>query len=122
MDEATTADIAAVSESVVNACKSPDGAYYEYPLCMTTHCMAINYEVFEAADALQYIDERTAPGRTEDFLKAIEAVKDSGRVSHPRHRLLRRPGRRPGHPRAGDQPVRRRLHQRRPHRVHRQQR
>ncbi len=82
-DEATTADIAAVSEAVVNACKSPDGAYYEYPLCMTTHCMAINYEVFEQADALQYIDLENRTWTTENFLKAIEAVKNSGAVSTP---------------------------------------
>ena len=49
-------DISAVSEAVVSACKSPDGNYYEYPLCMTTHCMAINYDLFEKADALQYLD------------------------------------------------------------------
>ena len=39
--EEATADIAATSEAVVNACQL-DGKYYEYPLCMTTHCMAIN--------------------------------------------------------------------------------
>ena len=36
------ADISAVSQSVVNACKGAYGKYYEYPLCMTTHTMAIN--------------------------------------------------------------------------------
>ena len=41
----TEEDIAAVSASVVSACQL-DGAYYEYPLCMTTHCPAINYEGF----------------------------------------------------------------------------
>ena len=83
-DEATTADIAAVSEAVVNACKSPDGAYYEYPLCMPTHCMAINYEVFEAAGALQYIDEETRTWTTEGFEAAMAAIKtaiDNGTVT-----------------------------------------
>ena len=44
-DDEALADISAVSEAVVNACRSSDGAYYEYPLCMNAHCMAINYEV-----------------------------------------------------------------------------
>ena len=72
-DEATK-DISATSAAVVSACKGTDGAYYEYPLCMTTHCMAINYEVFEAADALQYLDETTRTWTTENFGKALEAV------------------------------------------------
>ena len=72
-----TADISAVSEAVVNACKGSDGVYYEYPLCMTTHCMAINYEVFEAAGALQYIDEETRTWTTDDFVAAMEAVRDA---------------------------------------------
>lgn len=42
-----------IYENVVAACKSSDGAYYEYPLCMVAHCMAINKNVFEAADAMQ---------------------------------------------------------------------
>ena len=38
-----------------------DGTYYMYPLSVAAHCMAINYEVFEAAGALQYM-RRPAPG------------------------------------------------------------
>ena len=79
-DEEAVADISANSEAVVNACKSPEGVFYEYPLCMTTHCMAINYEVFEAADALQYIDEETRTWTTENFVKALEAVAAKGDV------------------------------------------
>ncbi len=77
-DDEALADISAVSEAVVNACKSSDGVYYEYPLCMNAHCMAINYEVFEEAGALQYIDEETRTWTTEDFGKALQALKDSG--------------------------------------------
>ncbi|MEG2441771.1 MAG: extracellular solute-binding protein [Acetivibrio sp.] len=73
----TTKDIASTSEAVVNACKSPDGAYYEYPLCMTTHSMAINKEMFEKADALKYINEDRT-WTTENFGKALKALKDSG--------------------------------------------
>ena len=77
-DDEALADISAVSEAVVNACKSSDGVYYEYPLCMNAHCMAINYEVFEEAGALQYIDEETRTWTTEDFGKALQALVDSG--------------------------------------------
>ena len=39
--EEATADISQTSEAVVNACKGADGKYYEYPMCMTAHNMAI---------------------------------------------------------------------------------
>lgn len=79
-DEEAMADISATSPAVVKACQSGNGAYYEYPLCMTTHCMAINYEVFEKADALQYLDLENRTWTTENFQKAMKAVKDSGLV------------------------------------------
>lgn len=71
------ADISATSENVVSACKWTDGNYYEYPLCMTTHTMAINKEMFEQAGALQYINE-DGTWTTENFEKALQALKDSG--------------------------------------------
>lgn len=77
-DEAK-ADIIANSAAVEVACKNADGVYYEYPLCMTTHTMAINYEVFEQAGALQYINEDRT-WTVENFEKALQAVKDSGLV------------------------------------------
>ena len=64
--------------SVEAACKSTSGAYYEYPLCMTAHCMAINKDVFEAAGAMQYIDEETHTWTTENFLKAVQTLVDAG--------------------------------------------
>ena len=54
-----------------------DGTYYMYPLSVAAHCMAINYEAFEAAGALQYIDEETRTWTTDNFLKAVEAVRDA---------------------------------------------
>lgn len=60
--------------SVLSACMTKDGAVYEYPLCMTAHCMAINKTVFEAADAMQYVDEDSHTWTTEDFFNAIDAV------------------------------------------------
>lgn len=70
-------DIAATSQAIVDACKTKDGKFFEYPLCMTTHCMAINYEVFEKAGALQYLDQKTRTWTTENFRKAMKAVAES---------------------------------------------
>ena len=69
-----------ISASVEAACKDSSGAYYEFPLCMTAHCMAINKTVFEAAGAMQYVDEDTHTWITENFLKAVQAVYDSGKT------------------------------------------
>ena len=54
-----------------------DGTYYMYPLSVAAHCMAINYEAFEAAGALQYIDEETRTWTTDNFVKAMKAVRDA---------------------------------------------
>lgn len=54
-----------------------DGAYYLYPLAVSAHCMAINYEVFEAAGALQYIDDATRTWTTDGFVNAMAAVRDA---------------------------------------------
>lgn len=60
-----------------------DGKYYMYPLSVAAHCMAINYEVFEQAGALQYIDQETRTWTTDNFVKAMETVRDSGLVATP---------------------------------------
>ncbi len=78
--EANGSDIAEGISSVSQL----DGTYYMFPLSAAAHCMAINYEVFEAADALQYIDEETRTWTTDDFVAAMEAVKaamDAGTVT-----------------------------------------
>jgi len=72
---------ATIYDSVESACKSNDGVYYEYPLCMTAHTMAINRDIFEAADALQYVDEANGTWTTENFIKAVKAVYDSGQAN-----------------------------------------
>ncbi len=64
--------------SVEAACHNDAGAYYEYPLCMTAHCMVINKNMFEAADALQYVDLDTHTWTTENFIKACEALYANG--------------------------------------------
>lgn len=76
-DDDTKADIVANSAAVEAACKAANGAYYEYPLCMTTHTMAVNQELFEAADAMQYINEDRT-WTVENFEKALQALKDYG--------------------------------------------
>ena len=81
--EEATADISQTSEAVVNACKGTDGKYYEYPMCMTAHNMAINYELFEETGALQYIDQETRTWTTDNFVKALETLRDSGKVMTP---------------------------------------
>ncbi len=67
-------DKAELNPAALAACYDASGACYEYPLVMTAHCMAINKTVFEAAGAMQYVDEATHTWTTENFLKAMEAV------------------------------------------------
>lgn len=70
---------AAIYETVRNACRlRGSGSYYEFPVCMTAHCMAINYDMFQAAGALAYIDEETHTWTTEGFLQAVQALADYG--------------------------------------------
>ena len=69
---------ASIYESVKSSCTSSDGKVYELPVCMTAHCMAINKDVFEAADAMQYIDQEKHTWTTENFFKAVQAVYDAG--------------------------------------------
>ena len=71
-------DKAEVLPVVQAACFNKEGASYEYPLCMTAHCMAINKNKFEAADALQYLDLENHTWTTENFFKAVQAVYDNG--------------------------------------------
>ena len=64
--------------SIVNTC-SIDGKLFAYPISQTAHVMAINYEMFQAADALQYINEDTHTWKSvDDFFKAVQAVYDNG--------------------------------------------
>ena len=47
---------------------------------MTAHCIAINKTVFEAAGAMQYVDAENHTWTTDNFLKAVQAVYDSGKT------------------------------------------
>jgi ABC-type sugar transport system, periplasmic component len=79
----SSADIIKTNKVISDACIGTDGRYYEYPLCMTAHCMAINYEIFKKAGALKYIDRKTRTWSTDDFIKACRAVALSGLVETP---------------------------------------
>lgn len=67
-----------IYDSVRVACCHQNGQYYIVPICMGTHCMAINYDMFQAAGALQYIDEKTRTWSTQDFIHAVEALRAYG--------------------------------------------
>ena len=52
-----------------------NGVAYEYPLCVNAFCMGINKTVFEAAGAMQYINEETHTWKSvADFIAAMDAV------------------------------------------------
>lgn len=59
-----------------NPCVNSKGEMFEYPMCMTAHCMAINKQAFEEADALQYVDLENRTWSTENFIKAVDALYD----------------------------------------------
>ncbi len=68
----------AIYDSVAAASHSNNGACYIYPICMTTHCMAVNRDLFEAADAWQYIDEANHTWTTDGFIAAVRALHEYG--------------------------------------------
>ena len=45
---------------------------------MTTHCMAVNRDIFEASGAWQYVDEETHTWTTEGFISAVAALREYG--------------------------------------------
>lgn len=67
-----------IYENIRNACRHKNGAYYEFPVCMTAHCMAINYDLFQKSGALLYINEKTHTWTTRDFIHAVHALYDYG--------------------------------------------
>ena len=70
-------DKAEINPAALAACFADDSTAYEYPLVMTAHCMAINKTVFEAAGAMQYVDETTHTWKSvADFEAAVAAVYD----------------------------------------------
>ncbi len=60
--------------AALTPCINAEGKMYEYPMCMTAHCMAINLDAFKAAGADQYLDLENRTWTTENFIKAVDAV------------------------------------------------
>lgn len=60
--------------AALTPCVNAEGKMYEYPLCMTAHCMAINLNAFKEAGADQYVDLKNRTWSTENFFKAVEAL------------------------------------------------
>lgn len=67
-----------IYENVKEACQHRNREYYEFPLCMSAHCMAINYDMFQEAGALQYIDEENHTWTTDGFIQAVHALTAYG--------------------------------------------
>ena len=67
-----------ISANVEAACKDSSGAYYEFPLCMTAHCMAVNMTKVKEVGADQYIDTDKHTWSTDGFLKTVDALYNGG--------------------------------------------
>lgn len=67
-----------IYDTIRDACQHGNGAYYAFPICMSAHCMAINYDMFRAAGADKYIDEETHTWTTEGFIEAVRALTAYG--------------------------------------------
>ena len=68
----------AVYDPIREACRDGSGTYYAFPLCMSAHCMVINYDMFREAGALPYIDEEAHTWTTEGFIEAVQALSAYG--------------------------------------------
>ena len=67
-----------IYESVAVACKDDAGNYFEYPLCMTAHCMAVNMTKVREVGAEKYVNTDTHTWSTEDFLATVDALYKGG--------------------------------------------
>ena len=67
-------DVSEVNASCKSACFTAEGKCFEYPVCMTAHCMAINLDAFKAAGADQYVDTASHTWTTEQFIAACDAL------------------------------------------------
>ena len=67
-----------IYESVNSACHNDKGDYYEYPLCMTAHCMAVNMTKVKEVGADKYIDTDKHTWSTEGFLNTVDALYKGG--------------------------------------------
>ena len=49
-----------IYENIRKACQHSNGEYYEFPVCMTAHCMAINYDLFQEASSADVVSGSNA--------------------------------------------------------------
>ena len=73
----TDEDKAEINEAVQSACFNEEGASYEYPVCMTAHCMAVNLDRFKAAGADKFLHLDTRTWSTEEFVNAVAALYEA---------------------------------------------
>lgn len=69
------------NEGLIAACGDGEN-YWMYPISSSPFFMVINKEVFEEADALQYVNlEGDRTWTTENFVKALEALNKAGKLT-----------------------------------------
>ena len=67
-------DKAEINAAALAACFADDATAYEYPLCMTAHCMAVNLNALKEAGADQFVNAETHTWTTEQFFNAVNAL------------------------------------------------
>ncbi|MBQ7145857.1 MAG: extracellular solute-binding protein [Lachnospiraceae bacterium] len=73
----TDADKAEINKAVQAACFNDKGASYEFPVCMTAHCMAINMDRFKEVGADKFVNVDTHTWTTADFFSAVALLAES---------------------------------------------
>ena len=79
-DIVTDTDKAEIYPQILTACTHKSGAVYEYAICMTAHCMAVNYTRLKAVcekagvDVSTILDAESHTWTTDGFLKAVELL------------------------------------------------
>ena len=63
-----------INAAALAACFADANTAYEYPLCMTAHCMALNATALKEAGAEQYVNAETHTWTTEQFLNTVKAL------------------------------------------------
>jgi multiple sugar transport system substrate-binding protein len=67
-------DKAEINPAALAACFADDATAYEYPLCMTAHCMAINMTAVKEAGAEEFVNTDTHLWTTEQFFNTVKAL------------------------------------------------
>ncbi len=67
-------DKSELNAAALAACFADANTAYEYPLCMTAHCMALNLNALKEAGADQYVNAETHTWTTEQFFNTVKAL------------------------------------------------